>query len=439
MRKASRSIGAKVSRFVAAVRRLLAPRNLAAIVLSCSLAIIVGGHSLAQVTDRSVFTLGPIGQHGNGPLGGVADNVRFGKAIRNPDEIVVAAHKALALAPLNPSAATLIGLSLDQSGDKDGARKAMNVAIQITRRDATAQLWLGQDSILKGENLGQVLRRYDLIMRTQPVARPTIFAALSEMLPNAEMQNALQPYVRSDNIWFEGFALNAAEKPITAVGLAKMLLLQTKPLPNSQALRDAYASTLRQVAAERQYGLLNRLYQRLPGAQKGALQSAALPHGNMIEYPPLTWSFATDPGVGSSLTDLSADQQLELYAANETGGLAAQKMLLLNPGNYQLRWRLDENSDNPGSQIRVLISCADTSGDRVIAENAVNARPSDDGQDMAPSRSLRLDFSVVNTGCPALWLSIRTAGGKNRDESRWLLSNLRIMPLGPALSKGTVG
>jgi hypothetical protein len=437
--RASRKNGTKASRLTTAVRRTLRPRHFAVTVLALSLAFIAGAHSLAQATDRTVLALGPIGQHANGLLAVVADDAGIGRVIRNPDQIVAAARKTLAVAPLNASAASLIGLVLDQKGDKEGARQAMNAAIQITRRDPTAQLWLGRESFLKGENLGQILRRYDMVLRTQPGAQTAMFAAMSETLADARMRDALQPYVRPDNIWFEGFALNAAEKPETAVGLAKLLLQQTKPLPDTPSLRRAYAATILQIAAERQFEIMKRLYRRLPGSQKDALQSAALPQGDRMEYPPATWVFVTDPGVGSSLKDHSVDRQLELYAANEIGGIAARKLLLLLPGKYQLSWRLDENSDNPGSQIRILISCADSSGDRVIAESAVDARPFVDGQNISSSRSLRMDFSVANTKCPALWLDIRTTGGNSRNESRWVLSKLRILPVGEAMSGATTG
>lgn len=427
--KASRRNGTKASELAADVKQWLRPRYFVATMLALGLAFAAGAHSLAQATEGTILTLGPVGQYANGGLVQVAGNVRFGEPIRNPDRIVAAARDAIALVPLNAYAASFIGLSLDQKGDTDGARKAMNVAILITRRDPTAQLWLGQEAIKRGDDLDGILRRYDLVMRTVPAARPAMLAAISQMLGNAQMRGALKPYIRADNKWFEGFALIAAEKPVSAVGFARMLLLPSKPLPDSAPLRNAYASTLRQVAAERRYGLMDQLYPRLPGAPKGALQSAALQREKVAEYPPATWWLVTEPELGSSVTGRGADQQLELYAANGTGGIAARKILLLQPGIYRLSWRLEENSNNPGAQIRVVVSCADASGDRVIASHADEARPLKNGEDVGPALTSRMQFTVATTDCKALWLDIQTTGGKSRDESRWLLSGMSVAPL----------
>lgn len=424
----------RASERAAAIRQFLTPRYFAAAVLAFGLAFVAGAHSLAQATKRPILSIGPVGQYANGRLAQVAGNVRLGEPIRNPDQVAAAARETMALAPLNAPAASLIGLSLAQKGDKAGALKAMTVAIRITRRDPTAQLWLGQEAILKGDNLAQILSRYDLILRTQPRVRPAMFAAMAQTLVDAKVRGAMKSYVRADNEWFEGFALAAAEKPATSVGFAQTLLLQTSELPDSVPLRSAYSSTVSQVVTARRFDLLAALFPRLPGAQRGTLQSASLPQHAQAEYSPATWWLVTEPGIGSSMTGSGADQPLELYASNGAGGVAARKLLLLRPGTYQVRWRLEENSNNPGAQIRVSASCADAAGDRVIAERSIDARPLANSDDVGPAVTARMDVTIPTVGCPALWLDIRTQGGKNRDESRWLLSNMSIAPLRAGLA-----
>lgn len=429
MVRVGRRKGTRASERAAAIRQFLTPRYFAAAVLAFGLAFVAGAHSLAQATKRPILSIGPIGQYANGRLAQVAGNVRLGEPIRNPDQVAAAARETMALAPLNAPAASLIGLSLAQKGDKAGALKAMTVAIRITRRDPTAQLWLGQEAILKGDNLAQILSRYDLILRTQARVRPAMFTAMAQTLVDAKVRGAMKSYVRADNEWFEGFALAAAEKPATSVGFAQTLLLQTSALPDSVPLRNAYASIVRQIVAERRFDLARQLYPRLPATQPGVLQSAALPRENAAEYAPATWWLVTEPGVGSLMTGRGAGQALELYAANGAGGIAARKMLFLRPGAHRVQWRLLENSTNPGAQMRVVASCADTTGDRVIAEGVVNARVPANGEDIGPSVTAFMDFAVADTGCPALFLDIRTTGGKSRDESRWLLSDMSVAPL----------
>lgn len=429
VRRRSRRPGTKANARVQAIKHLLQPRYVVSAFLASGLAFLAGAHSLAQVTKRTVITVGAVGQHANGRLFQAAGSVRFGQKIQNPDQVISAARQTMAIAPLSAASASLIGLALDQKGNKVDARKAMNVAIQITRRDPTAQLWLGQEAIAKGEDLELIMRRFDLIMRTQPQVRPSMFAALAQTLVNNKMRGALEPYVRDDNAWFEGFALTAAEKSSSAVGFARLLLQQSNALPDSVSLRHAYASTLRQVVAERQFQLAGRLYGRLPDAQRDGLQTAAFPNQRRAEYPPATWWLVTEPGIGSSMSGSGVDRALEVYAANGAGGLAARKLLLLRPGAYHVRWRLFESSNNPGARIRVSASCADATGDRLIAERSIDVVPPENLTDVNPAVTAHMDFTVPTAGCLAVWLDIRPQGGKGRDESRWLLSNMSIAPL----------
>lgn len=410
-----------------ALKTWFTARNLVVGVVAGGLAFLAAGHSLAQVSKRQVLDLGPLGQHNSGPLRSVVNDTKLGQPIKKPAEAVRAARATLAFAPLNPSALSLIGLVKEQRRDAAGARRAMETAVRISRRDPVAQLWLGQQAV-KGGDLTQVLSRFDLVMRTQPVARPLVFDALGQTLATPEMRREIQPYLRQSNDWFEGFALAAAEKPDTSLGFAETLLLQRRPLPDSAPLRNAYASIVRQLAAQRRYATIKQLFPRLPAAPMGALQSATLPKAGSADYAPATWWFVTNPSVGSSLNGQGADQLLEIYAANGASGLAARKLLMLPSGQYSARWQIVENSTNPDAQLRFAISCTGSADDRLMAEAVKSADKPDPQGAPLPTTAGRLSFEVPETGCSVLYFDVRANGGRNRDEARWLVDSISIVP-----------
>lgn len=418
------------------LRALLTTRNAVMAVLAFGLAFLAFSHSLAQIAKRPVLALGAIGQHNSGLLKVRAGDVQLGQPVRDPLRVERAARDTIAFAPLNSSAVSLIGLVRDQQGDANGALRAMEAATRLSRREPAAQLWLGQKAVRSGD-LRQVLNRYDIIMRTQPVTRPIVFNVLTQTLTDPQMRREMQRFVGLQNDWFEGFAIAAAEKPQTSALLAQ-LLMDSRAIPDTRPLRSAYATVVRDLVGLRKFDLAIALFERLPGATPAILRSVALPANNSAQYPPANWYLATDASAGASLLTAGGKQLLDLYVAFGTGGLGARKMLALQPGSYSFGWRLLDMSVNPGSSARIVVLCSDDTADRVIAERMIPNRDGDPGEEFGPV-SGQLNFSVPASDCGVQMLDFRLSGGRSRDEARWLFGDFGLKRVGKAAVTPAIG
>src|SRR3546814_19589592 len=66
-------------------------------------------------------------------------------------------------------------------------------------------------------------------------------------------------------------------------------LVEVPALPDSEQQRRHYDEVLSRLARERQYGIVRRLYPRLPGADRSAMASVSLPAPKQVAYRPVTW------------------------------------------------------------------------------------------------------------------------------------------------------
>src|SRR3546814_18986698 len=67
-------------------------------------------------------------------------------------------------------------------------------------------------------------------------------------------------------------------------------LVEVPALPDSEQQRRHYDEVLSRLARERQYGIVRRLYPRLPGADRSAMASVSLPAPKQVAYWPVHWA-----------------------------------------------------------------------------------------------------------------------------------------------------
>jgi len=405
----------------------ITPRGVGIAVVGLAFAFVSTSHSLAQIFERPVLELGPIGQHSNGKLASIAKGARSVDDVRRPADAMRRARETMRFAPMNAAAPRTAGMVFSKAGKKREAERAMLAAVRLTRRDGTAQLWLANAAIAR-RDLPQVLHRYDLIMRTHPAASPPMYDTLARTLADPVMRKEMKRFVSLDTPWFESFASSAAASPANAKSLAR-LFLQTPKLPDSAPMRNVYAAVMGQLGAERQYALVEGLYPRLPGAQRGALGKVELPSDEGTEYPPVAWARVTDGSYGAAIVGGGKDRLMELYVSSGAGGVAARKLLVLRPGAYNLHWRAVDGPGEVDAEVRAIVSCADAKGaESVIAEKLIRS-PIDRGGEEPDPVSGDLAFTVPAANCPAVLLDLRVGSGASREEARWLFDRLSLAPL----------
>src|SRR3546814_1251832 len=81
-------------------------------------------------------------------------------------------------------------------------------------------------------------------------------------------------------------------------------LVEVPALPDSEQQRRHYDEVLSRLARERQYGIVRRLYPRLPGADRSAMASVSLPAPKQVAYRPVTWALQRSEEHTSELQSL---------------------------------------------------------------------------------------------------------------------------------------
>src|SRR3546814_14234374 len=77
-------------------------------------------------------------------------------------------------------------------------------------------------------------------------------------------------------------------------------LVEVPALPDSEQQRRHYDEVLSRLARERQYGIVRRLYPRLPGADRSAMASVSLPAPKQVAYGPVHWAPTSHRAVGTA-------------------------------------------------------------------------------------------------------------------------------------------
>jgi hypothetical protein len=410
---------------------LLRPMVVLTLIAAVALAFLSASHSLAQIQERKVLALAPLGQHVGGLLPRPGKDRRA--ALMSPAKARATASAIAQLAPLSPAGPRIVGSALASSGRDRDAKKAMEAAVRLSRREGTAQLWLADEAISRGD-LPQVLSRYDVIMRTHPAASPQLYAALARTLVDPTMRREMTRFVSKDTPWFEGFAVAAAGTAANAEPLAK-LFMASPTLPDTVPMRTVYRAVLEQLGATRKYALVASLYDRLPGAQPGRLRTVELPRDDQTQYPPVDWALVSEGGLGAAIVGKGADRLLETYVSTGAGGVAARRILLLRPGSYALRWRVIDGPDGVDAEARAIISCTDASGAEKILADSVIEPPLQRADGDPDPVSGQLRFNVPAAQCPVVLASIRVGSGSTRDEASWLFDRLSLARLAPASAR----
>src|SRR3546814_11955739 len=91
-----------------------------------------------------------------------------------------------------------------------------------------------------------------------------------------KFRKAMIPYARIESPWFGslGAAIMSGQSPVRFYG---QYLVEVPALPDSEQQRRHYDEVLSRLARERQYGIVRRLYPRLPGAYRSAMERVRLP------------------------------------------------------------------------------------------------------------------------------------------------------------------
>lgn len=328
-------------------------------------------------------------------------------------------REALVLTPLNPRSLWLVGRSMEMQGQVNEARRAMLQAEKISRRDSAVQFWLGIDRLKKG-HIGEGLRSFDLVIRTDDNAADLIMPRMAMISLSPEGRRHLAPYISEGNPWLLHLLSSAVKDLPRAAPVAALLIERGKQAPDIPHVRDVYETLVQKLINEKSYASALRLYPLLPGASASSLRNVGGAKGATLDegYPPFIWSFSDSEAQGGSIVSVeNGGTGLEVFGASGTVGIGATK-LVAPRGNSALQWQVTSRTVNMESRAVWIGTCLLGAGAGAKAEST---------NLLADSAPLNRTFKMnLPADCDLLRLDLRIAGGIGRTPSSLIISGLEL-------------
>jgi hypothetical protein len=349
----------------------------------------------------------------------LAKQVFESKKSLNPQALIQTGQRSLIHAPLAARSLWLVGMGMEKKENTARARRAMQQAHRVSRRDSAVELWIGQDSLRQGE-IKTGLRHYDLMMRGNSQAAADIMPRMALVIMSPEGRQYLTPYIRDSNPWVLDFLQAAAEYPPRSTYLAQLLLGVKHKLPDVPNVQPVYAQLVRKLFAERQYKLALQLYPRLPGATRNSLSDIDVvgEGGKNGDYPPFVWDFVYTDSQDSTVVSLGEGKNgIELYGAPGTVGIAASK-LIAPKGSQSFRWTVVDKTTNLQASANWDLTC-------LLGKSADRTSRSVNLLSNSVSVGKAMQMALI-PGCELYRLDMRIAGGIGRTPAGLTVGELTL-------------
>jgi len=323
---------------------------------------------------------------------------------------------ALRSEPLATRALRQLGVYYSSTGKTAEGRKLVNLAVQLSQRDTAGQLWLAEDHLRAGE-YKQALTAIDVVLRTEPDSRETVFRVLGATLANPEFNRVFVEYARGRPSWLRWFIdynVSSLPKP----ELISRMLVQLQPLPPEILSDSASGMLLTSLVNRSPIADARVFYLKLPNASPQSLKSLTFRRpGDSLLFPPVGWELINDGNV-QGFGDIDGQStSIEGAAAPGRHGAIARKLLFLGAGSY--RWTgVADLSGLSGGAAAISILCNKGPGAWTPLARKELARG-------------RNNFGfTVPPACEAQLIAIDIAAADSQSDASMEVGAMRLAPLG---------
>ena len=346
------------------------------------------------------------------------------KAYKSPahlDQAAALARRALTQSPLQARALRVIAWQDEQLGRSDEARRLMEFAGGLTKRDEPVHWWL-YFAAMNRRDYGVAFTEADVLLRQdheiESRLRPSMLWALEDA-------GAVRPLVA-----------RLAYRPEWRSGLLNDLAGQGAVIANVREVFDRLEESRSPVTQKEAASLVNRLiadgaYQDARAQWRLFLPSPARNASSALIFdprfqglpgaPPFNWRLVEEGGVAAEIgrTDDGASGLHLLYRADRGHHLADQ-LLVLSPGVYHLTAKIAFADPTGEPQVTWKIQCVGAD-----ALTLVEARPRADTRAETP---VVMDFTVPPTSCSAQNLSLESLPGETLGDREAWVRDLGLVP-----------
>lgn len=305
------------------------------------LAIVIGisAHSflntLANVTAQSSREIGYKLAPENGVIAAKYAEFLVSTSLNaRPDsEAVTISRKALVREPLAVEALTVLALSQRLQGHQKASNELLKLSTRMSRRELQPRLWEIENAVQRGQ-LDEVLRQYDIALRTSSTASGILFPILSAALTEPLVRQRVTTMLSHDPIWGSKFMEFVSGS-------------STEPLAGAIFFEEARRSGVA-IDEELRVNLINTLWSK--GDFKNAWKFySALRRGvrrNFSRDPnfnnlsqvraPFDWQPSSDPDISVAILRDGKAGVFEYAAPPGFGSTALTQAQMLSAGQYRL-------------------------------------------------------------------------------------------------------
>jgi len=321
---------------------------------------------------------------------------------QHPAEAKQEALQALNQDPTSGQAAAQLLTLFEQEKDTTRANQMADLA---------GKLWLAHtythsrlaDYWLRQQRMEKVIPEWNILLIRNPSLRPSLFPTLENIITSPDLNKLLAPYINEPPNWWDAFFAYLANKEGN-LDLLRQLYQQRldskAPLDDAERL-NYIKRLLRENQWQEAYGSW------LSGLTPDQIKLSQLVYDGGFEGEPLNMGFGwnlqptKDISIETDITDDIKGQQalhIGLHSNKPIPFKNVSQMLVLMPGDYQLkiRYRLDNLKTSNG--LRWRIHCLDNPATLLGESIPLKSR--------SPWAVLHIDFNVPATGCQAQLLRL---------------------------------
>jgi hypothetical protein len=238
--------------------------------------------------------------------------------------------------PTNSSAVSLMAVSAQLDGNNPRARALYKDALEISKRDRAANLWLIEDASANGR-IGDALDRYDVLLRTGGAASDALFDVLGTALREDAIVPHLEARLAQRPPWAEQFWLRVAPRgaAIGNIGRLRLRLLDkgiANPAHNDGEL-------VRRLVGSGEFDLAYELFRRVPKQKQPADDLARnADFSAPPRFSPFDWELLTGSGFGAEIEPGSG--VLAVYTEDGIDTLVARQLIASRSGPHELTYRV---------------------------------------------------------------------------------------------------
>lgn len=313
----------------------------------------------------------------------------------------------------------VLGFIAEANGDRANAKRLIEHAEQMSRRDLPTQLWL-IDAAVAREDMTGALRHFDIALRTSMLAPAVLFPVLNKAISEPEVVDSLARTLAARPGWRDRFLADAIDKSPELDGLVRLagqLRANRQPMDAAQTQQLLYRLTEGKAFA--QVAMMRRFV--LPAAMQAqeVIDPGFDVEGGMF---PFVWTLFDKDGVWARRMPVGGSAnalRLDFHADAGRGGVMVRQLLTLASGHYRLAWT--GGHDAPGAATRPVwsIACGEDSRKTLLSADMPGGQGAQRGEG---------EFIVPSAGCNGQWLLLAARPGGDANGLNGWLDRVEIRP-----------